>query len=170
MISCRPAFFEMKNPKNQLRGGPIYGNSLLSVIKKTLKQIGIGRILELIALRYGYFWNTKYLSLHFQFEIKDLWVLEGNKINLNSEYDHTKITKLVSEELSNIPFLNEIPIQDFYWGTHIFGSMDSEIQGNINRNIILVGPGIKNTIGLGHHSFLSLVESFNIIKNNKFSE
>ena len=72
--------------------------------------------------------------------------------------------------LIDIPFLKEIPIQDFYWGTHLFGSVNSRKQEKINKKIILVGPGIKNSIGLGHHSFLSLVESFNIIKNSTFSE
>ena len=57
-------------------------------------------------------------------------------------------------------------IKQVYYGTHLFNTISQEnIEYLERKKVIIVGPGTEENIGIGHHSFKSLVLSYNKIKS-----
>lgn len=150
LFSFRPSRFEMKEVRNQLRGGPKFSVDRKKLILEIFKSKSIGRISEALSLRYGMLFSADKYSIHFQYECKEAHLLDLAKERLYPSFKDNDVLRNVLPEVNKIFGIQNIPPQKFYYGTHLFGAMGLP---SIPPEITIVDSTLVNSIGGGHHSF-----------------
>jgi len=167
LLTIRPARFGMRRVEKQLRGGPVYANTKWRIIQKIIAQAGIGRFLEVAAMRSGLFWDAKLYSIHFQTEFPDFWGLDSQGLLIRPvETTDEELIKEVDTDQFGVTGLR-VPPQKLYYGTHMFNTVAEQGAERLKRdNLVVVGPAVEKNIGVGHHSFRSMVLAFNTVKEH----
>lgn len=161
LYTFRPAMFEMKQERNQLRGGPIYGSTgKIKTIINILKEAKIGRLLEALALKTGLWFYPKYFSVHFQAAHSKLHYIKKDEWKVKIDYDHLLQRIAVSAESKGLTLSSKFSEQKLYFGNHLFNLSKTNIDKHVWDKIIIVDASETEDAGATHHSFRQLVKAY----------
>jgi hypothetical protein len=161
LYTFRPAYFEMKGDVNQVRGGPVYANSSkLSMIWHIIKERKIGRLLEGVALKTGFFFDAQHYSVHFQAVENSVHAFKQSSWSIKDDFDGL-LDRIVSS--TNALGLTRSPLfygQKLYFGNHLFNLDFCQSTNKVWDRLLLVDASSTQNIGGTHHSFRQLVEAY----------
>ena len=166
LFTFRPAYLEMNNEVNQLRGGPMYANSnKLRIVYEILKQGKVGRLLEGVALKFGILFSARNYSVHFQAVERAVHRLVDGEWVVSEEFNGLRNRVAASADRLGIDISKYYESQSLYYGNHLFNlSLSRENSVIWNCLSVVDASGVHN-IGGTHHSFRQMVTAYKMIKS-----
>lgn len=159
MFTFRPARYEMLRSENQLRGGPKYSKGKLYLILDMMRKLALGRLFELISLRFGFFFKAKTYSIHFQHEVLNAHCVDLKNESITSIYSNDQVASEVFASARKIFNFTEVLNCNFYHGTHLFGADCESIE---IKNLYFLDSTFVDRIYGEHHSFAQIKKSYEI--------
>jgi len=163
LYSVRPAMFDFRELDYGLMQRAAFGLPTGGLIKKLLKRVSPGMLVEAVYNKTGLMDRSDLKSVYAQIDVKDAYrfnheslVLEPNSENINARLKETR---------DGVPFHNVLHSKvrnNFLPGIHIHHSVDeSELRlEGINCGdspIQVLGPSIMDDIGNEHHSVRCMI-------------
>jgi|APSaa5957512535_1039671.scaffolds.fasta_scaffold32666_2 hypothetical protein len=161
LFTFRPALFEMKKERNQLRGGPIYGSkNKISIVYNLLVNFRIGRLIEAVALKYGFWPNSENYSIHFQVPCSKVHSYVNGAWNVDSNFNELgkKVAQVAKQRGFNLSRAFEKQL--FYYGNHLFNLQVDKTPSHLWNNLVIVDASNVEKIGGTHHSFRQIIYAY----------
>lgn len=162
LFTFRPARLEMRDPVRQNRGGPKFAASKGRILRDLILSGSFGRLAEAVALKTGRGFVTDKYAIHFQAECPQChrWRAGGHRDGpkdapkdaaLQHAFDRDAVTAHVAGQAQAAFGIETLPVQDYYYGTHLFGAQG--LTAPLPDGLVVADATTRPAIGGGHHSF-----------------